>query len=117
MSDSDAEERQQLLADPVALQQRDQDINVVASGVKDINDIFKDLSSIVMEQGSLISHIEGNIGQTATHLTNADDELIRATISQQNKKKCLLWICGILFVTVLILVVLLIIRIHPWNIQ
>ena len=116
MSDSD-EERQHLLADPVALQQRDEEINIVATGVRDINDIFKDLSSIVVEQGGLIDHIEGNIGQTTAHLTNADDELIRANRSQSTRKKCLLWICGILTVTVLILLGLLLIRIHPWNLR
>eukprot|EP00835_Amoeboradix_gromovi_P001960 NODE_100_length_20777_cov_0.240884.p22 type:complete len:115 gc:universal NODE_100_length_20777_cov_0.240884:18523-18867(+) len=112
---SNDEERQHLLADPIALNQRDEEINLVASGVRDINDIFKDLSSIVMEQGGLIDHIEGNVGETATHLTNADDQLISASNSQSRRQKCMLWLCLILSILVTILVIIFLIRLHPWS--
>ncbi len=110
-------ERQRLLQDPIAIQQREEDIGYIAAGVRDINDIMKDIGSIVVEQGGLLDHIGANIDQTAVHLNNADDELIRANTSQQKRKRCLCWIFSILAITVIILLIILLIKVHPWDLK
>lgn len=70
------------------IQQRDQAIKSVSQGVSDINKIFKDLDSMVIQQGEQVDSIENNIQQFSSNAKLANTELVKADNYQKSKRKC-----------------------------
>ncbi|KAF9936073.1 hypothetical protein BGZ65_002767 [Modicella reniformis] len=55
--------------------QREQEINHISRSIFQLADIFKDLQSMVIDQGTLLDRIDFNVEQTAVHLQDAVHEL------------------------------------------
>ncbi|KAF8984682.1 hypothetical protein BGZ46_007283 [Entomortierella lignicola] len=55
--------------------QREQEINHISSSIMQLADIFRDLQSMVIDQGTLLDRIDFNVEQTAVHLQDAVYEL------------------------------------------
>lgn len=70
---------QQTLAPDI--QQRNRELNEIAKSISQLAELFKDLSALVIDQGTLLDSVEYNIEQTAVHVQEAVKELNVATRS------------------------------------
>uniref|UniRef100_A0A0W0FGW8 t-SNARE coiled-coil homology domain-containing protein n=1 Tax=Moniliophthora roreri TaxID=221103 RepID=A0A0W0FGW8_MONRR len=68
-----------LSADSLDLQNRDREITEIAKSIASLAELFKDLSTLVIDQGTLLDSIEYNIEQTAVQMGEAVKELDTAT--------------------------------------
>ncbi|KAI3618891.1 syntaxin-like t-snare protein tlg2 [Moniliophthora roreri] len=66
-------------ADSLDLQNRDREITEIAKSIASLAELFKDLSTLVIDQGTLLDSIEYNIEQTAVQMGEAVKELDTAT--------------------------------------
>ncbi|KAF9021543.1 hypothetical protein BGZ52_001649 [Haplosporangium bisporale] len=55
--------------------QREQEINHISRSIFQLADIFKDLQTMVIDQGTLLDRIDFNVEQTAVHMQDAVYEL------------------------------------------
>ncbi|THH18752.1 hypothetical protein EW146_g2293 [Bondarzewia mesenterica] len=70
---------QQLLEPDLDLRARDRELSEIAKSIGTLAELFKDLSALVIDQGTLLDSVEYNIEQTAAHVTEAAKELDIAT--------------------------------------
>lgn len=61
------------------LQTRDRELTEIARSIASLAELFKDLSVLVIDQGTLLDSVEYNIEQTAAHMEDAVRELDVAT--------------------------------------
>ena len=58
-----------------AIAQREQEINDIAKGIIELADIFKDLQTMVIDQGTMLDRIDYNVERMATDVKGAEKEL------------------------------------------
>lgn len=68
-------QQEEELAPAVDLQQRDREITEIARSIAQLAELFKDLSALVIDQGTLLDSVEYNIEQTAVEMQEAVTEL------------------------------------------
>ena len=61
-----------------AIAQREREINDIASGIIELSDIFKDLSTLVIDQGTMLDRIDYNIENMRGEVKEAEKELVVA---------------------------------------
>lgn len=61
------------------LRSRDRELTEIAKSIATLAELFKDLSALVIDQGTLLDSVEYNIEQTAVHMSDAVKELEVAT--------------------------------------
>ena len=59
-----------------AIAQREHEINDIAKGIIELSDIFKDLQTMVIDQGTMLDRIDYNVERMAVDVKAADKELI-----------------------------------------
>ncbi len=59
----------------VAIEQREQEINDIAKGIIELADIFKDLQTMVIDQGTMLDRIDYNVERMAVDVKEAEKEL------------------------------------------
>lgn len=57
------------------LQARDRELSEIAKSIAQLAELFKDLSVLVIDQGTLLDSVEYNIEQTAVRMEEAVKEL------------------------------------------
>ena len=62
-----------------SLQTRDRELTEIAKSIAQLAELFKDLSALVIDQGTLLDSVEYNIEQTAVQMEDAVRELDTAT--------------------------------------
>lgn len=88
------------------IHQREQEINKIAQGIFELSTIFKDLQTMVIDQGTILDRIDYNIETTHTQVKSADKELIAATHYQKRTQKCKIILLLVLIVVGLFIVLL-----------
>lgn len=68
------------------IQEREIEIRAIQEGIAEINSIFKDLGTLVTQQGEQIDSVEDNITDLATNTHSAVDELAKANEYQRKKR-------------------------------
>ncbi|KAI0298600.1 t-SNARE [Russula brevipes] len=88
------------------LRARDRELTEIAKSIATLAELFKDLSSLVIDQGTLLDSVEYNIEQTAVHMKEAVGELEIATRYQKNtgRRKCIFLLLLIIFGLVVVLI-------------
>lgn len=88
------------------LRARDRELTEIAKSIASLAELFKDLSSLVIDQGTLLDSVEYNIEQTAVHMGGAVKELEIATRYQKNtgRRKCIFLLLLIIFGLVVVLI-------------
>ena len=61
------------------LETRDRELTEIAKSIAQLAELFKDLSALVIDQGTLLDSVEYNIEQTAVQMEEAVRELDTAT--------------------------------------
>ncbi|VVT55872.1 uncharacterized protein SAPINGB_P004780 [Magnusiomyces paraingens] len=69
-------------------QQREREIMKIAQGILELSAIFKDLQTMVIDQGTILDRIDYNIETMHTNVKAADKELVTATHYQKRTQKC-----------------------------
>ncbi|XP_022092045.1 syntaxin-16-like [Acanthaster planci] len=88
------------------VQQREKEINHIVQSIVDLNEIFRDLASMVVEQGTILDRIDYNIEKTATKVEQGLKQLQKAEKYQKKNRKML--VIMILAVIVIIMIIILI---------
>ncbi|KAF8161099.1 syntaxin-like t-SNARE protein TLG2 [Crassisporium funariophilum] len=90
----------------LALQARDRELTEIAKSIASLAELFKDLSVLVIDQGTLLDSVEFNIEQTAVVMEDAVGELVVATRYQKNtgKRKCIFLLLLIIFGLIVVLI-------------
>ncbi|ORY84709.1 t-SNARE [Leucosporidium creatinivorum] len=89
-----------------ALSQRDSEISSIAQSIVDLSDLFKDLSSLVIDQGTLLDRVDWNVEQMGGEVRGAVEELKEATNYQRRSGKCQLIFLLILLIFACIIIIL-----------
>jgi len=89
-----------------SIQERDKDIKEIIKSITQIAEIFKDLSVLVMEQGTILDRIDYNIEQTAVTVEEATKQLGGANELQkgQRKKLCIMLLCLALLIMIVVVI-------------
>ncbi|BGP34601.1 t-SNARE affecting a late Golgi compartment protein 2 [Rhodotorula toruloides] len=88
-----ADDEQALFSSPStastsAIDHRTNEIHNIAQSIADLADMFKDLSSLVIDQGTLLDRVDYNVEQMSTEVKGAVHELQQATRYQRRSGKC-----------------------------
>ncbi|KAI6121525.1 t-SNARE [Pisolithus croceorrhizus] len=88
------------------LQLRDRELTQIANSIASLADLFKDLSNLVIDQGTLLDSIEYNIEQTSVQIAEAGKELNIATRYQKNtgRRKIIFLLLLIIFGLIIVLI-------------
>jgi len=75
-----------------AIMQREREINDIARGIIELSDIFRELQTMIIDQGTMLDRIDYNVEKMGTDVKVADQELKVATGYQRRttKRKILL---------------------------
>ncbi|XP_036318136.1 syntaxin-16 [Rhagoletis pomonella] len=85
---------------------RDEEVAKVVRSIYDLNDIFKDLSQMVQEQGTVLDRIDYNVEQTQTRVSEGLRQLQRAEAYQRkNRKMCIIMVLAVVTLFMLILLI------------
>uniref|UniRef100_A0A1I7VZR6 SNARE domain-containing protein n=1 Tax=Loa loa TaxID=7209 RepID=A0A1I7VZR6_LOALO len=101
------EQIQLLLQNADMVKERERDVMSVSKSIIELNSLFKDLASMVVDQGTVLDRIDYNVEQAALKVNSALSSVQRAERYQRSDKKmyCIL----VLSVAVIVLLILLII--------
>ena len=88
------------------LQNRDNELNQLLNSVNDLAQIFKDMQSLVMEQGSILDRIDYNIDIAATNVTTGKKSLIKANEYHKNNcfRNAIIFLIVCIFIEALLLI-------------
>jgi len=91
---------------PPDLRQRNRELTEIAKSIADLAVLFKDLSSMVIDQGTLLDSVEYNIEQTAVQMSQAVKDLGVATEYQRNtgRRSCIFLLLLIIFGLIIVLI-------------
>lgn len=85
------------------IEERERAIRQLEADIVGVNEIFRDLATMVYEQGDMIDSIEANVDNAAVHVEDANVQLQKASHYQKAARKKM---CCILVVLVLVAAVL-----------
>lgn len=88
------------------IEQREREIEKIAQGVIDLSNIFQELQTMVIDQGSLLDRIDYNVERTTDELKAADKELKVATGYQKRSTKRKILLLLVLLVVGMIILLL-----------
>ncbi|KAJ8967392.1 hypothetical protein NQ314_002898 [Rhamnusium bicolor] len=90
-------------------QEREQEVNSIVKSIVDLNEIFKDLSQMVVDQGTVLDRIDYNIEQTSVQVYEGFKQLQKADAYQRKNRK----MCAIIVLaatTIMLIFILVIIK-------
>ncbi|KAI0770384.1 t-SNARE [Fomes fomentarius] len=96
---------QELAFQESLIQEREAEIREIETGIHELHEIFRDLGTLVQEQGGMLDNIESNISSIAVDTAGAAEELTTAHEYQRRAGRRAL--CLMLVLVVVICVVLL----------
>ncbi|KAI9281558.1 t-SNARE [Sporodiniella umbellata] len=88
------------------IDQREREINQIAKSIHQLAEIFRDLQTLVIDQGSMLDRIDYNIEQTNLQVKEAVVELDRGAKYQNKTRKRKLMLLLILVILLLIVILL-----------
>ncbi|KAK4162710.1 t-SNARE [Cladorrhinum sp. PSN259] len=97
-----------LNSNDAAIAQREQEIEDIAQGIIELADLFRDLQSMVIDQGTMLDRIDYNVESMATDVKAAQKEL--ATAEGYQKKTTKRKIIFLLLLIIAAMIILLIIK-------
>ena len=68
------------------LQQRDNELSLLLNNVSELSNIFKDIQTLVMEQGSILDRIDYNIELAGDNVIKSKNSITKA--NEYHKKNC-----------------------------
>lgn len=99
----------QIDIDESLIREREERIRQIEGDILDINEIFKDLATMVYEQGDMVDSIEANVERAQTNVEGANIQLSKASLYQKKArtKMCILLIILLVVGGIVALIVVL----------
>lgn len=91
------------------IQEREEQIRQIESTMLDVNEIFKDLSMMVSEQGDMIDSIEANVDRAGDNVEEGTKQLSTALKYQKKARRKMCCIFGILAVIAVVITIILVV--------
>ena len=88
------------------MNEREKEINNIVKSIHDLNELFNDIATMVVDQGTVLDRIDCNIEKVSHHVESGLGELQKAAKYQKTNRK--MYIIAFLMVVFLILFFLLI---------
>jgi syntaxin 16 len=85
--------------------QREQEIEDIAQSIIELSDLFRDLQTMVIDQGTMLDRIDYNVERMATDVKAADKELVVASGYQRKTTKRKIILLLLLIIVALIILV------------
>lgn len=87
-------------------QERTRELAEIAKNIASLAELFKDLSSMVIEQGTILDSVEWNVERTADSMEAAVKELKIAQGYQRNtgRRQCILFLVLLIFAALVVLI-------------
>ncbi|KAI1771814.1 t-SNARE [Hypoxylon cercidicola] len=96
-----------LHSNDAAILQREREIEDIAQGIIELSDLFRDLQTMVIDQGTMLDRIDYNVERMATDVKSADRELVVAAgYQKKTTKRKLILLLILLIVGAIILLAL-----------
>ncbi|KAH8652475.1 t-SNARE [Xylariales sp. PMI_506] len=87
--------------------QREREIEDIAQGIIELADLFKDLQTMVIDQGTMLDRIDYNVERMATDVKGAEKELIIASgYQKKTTKRKIIFLLLLIIVGMIILLVI-----------
>jgi len=80
---------------------RDKELKEILKSIYELQELFKDFSALVVEQGTMLDRIDFNIERTQTYLKKGNKQLERA----ESYQKCSRWVICLIFLLVIVVIV------------
>jgi t-SNARE complex subunit (syntaxin) len=93
----------------INLEERERDINKLTRGVREVGDLFTDISLLVSYQGNNIDNIEANIQNTFNNIEKANIQLEKIKKYKQKRRNyCIRIACiGFFIITFFVIIIIL----------
>lgn len=88
--------------------QREQEILAIAQSVSELSVMFKQLNSLIVEQGTILDRIDYNLEQTTVHVSKGKTQLVAA--NDISKKSYTLKLIILLAVILIIMIIAYVIK-------
>ncbi|XP_029535846.2 syntaxin-16-like isoform X4 [Oncorhynchus nerka] len=88
----------------VMVEEREREVRQIVQSISDLNEIFRDLAGLVVEQGTVLDRIDFNVEQSCVKTEEGLKQLQKAEQYQKKNRKMLV----ILILTVIVVVLILI---------
>lgn len=102
-------QRQAQLQDTGDLEEREREMHQLEHDILDINDIFRDLGTMVHEQGEAIDNIESNVEVAAVRVESGNRQLESAVRHKRCSRKLICVITGVIIGVVIALIIVAVI--------
>ncbi|KAL1917856.1 uncharacterized protein VTP21DRAFT_3690 [Calcarisporiella thermophila] len=89
-----------------AITQRSHEIEQIAKSISEVAEIFRELQTMVIDQGTLLDRIDYNVEMVSTHVKEASKELDQGALYQKRARKRQIMLLLILLIIGLIIVLL-----------
>lgn len=102
-----ATQQKMLHSNDSAIAQREREIEDIAQGIIDLADLFRDLQTMVIDQGTMLDRIDYNVERMNTDVKGADQELKVASGYQRRSTKRKIMLLLILLIAGLFILLLM----------
>lgn len=82
---------------------REREIAAIAQGVLEVSGVFREMQTLVLDQGTVLDRIDYNVGRTVEELKGAERQLNRAEVHQKNNQRCRMILLMVLMVLVVVM--------------
>lgn len=98
--------QKQLTSNDAAIMQREREITDIAQGIIELADIFKELQTMIIDQGTMLDRIDYNVERMAVDVKAADKELkVASGYQKKGTKRRIIFLLLLLVVGMIILLV------------
>lgn len=99
--------QKQLHSNDAVIMQREREIEEIAQGIIDLSDLFRDLQTMVIDQGTMLDRIDYNVERMATDVKGAEKELkIASGYQKKTTKRKIIFLLFLIVVGMFILVLI-----------
>lgn len=102
-----ATQQKMLHSNDSAIAQREREIEDIAQGIIDLADLFRDLQTMVIDQGTMLDRIDYNVERMNTDVKGADQELKVASGYQRRSTKRKIMLLLVLLIAGLFILLLM----------
>nr|KAG5712189.1 hypothetical protein BaRGS_014539 [Batillaria attramentaria] len=88
------------------MQHREQEIAKIVRSIQDLNDIFKDVASMIVDQGTILDRIDYNIEHATVQVDKGLQQLQKAEKYQKKNRKMLCIMVLALVIVILIIILI-----------
>lgn len=111
-----AQKYAELEGEAALVEEREGAIRQLEHDILDINEIFRDLGTLVHEQGELVDHIEANVETAAIQVEQGNKQLVKAVKHKKCSRKLTVCIVCVLITVLVIIIIVVLVLLRVFNV-